>query len=155
MAWPNPIIHIVDDDPVFTKFILGHVRSNGYDRVKSFESGEEFLETLKENPNVVLLDFSLKGLNGLDVIKEIKKNKPGIKIVVITVVNDPKLEEECLRMGAVDYLVKEENRMDAVKTRVLDILHETVIEERRKYVVGGFAIIALIVLIYLMSGLLD
>ena len=153
MAWPNPVIHIVDDDPVFAKFILSHIQSNGYDRVKSFESGEKFLESLNENPAVVLLDFSLKGLNGLDIIREIKRQKPRIKIVVVTIVNDPKLEDECLRMGAADYLVKEDTRMEAMKARVLDILHETIIDERRKYVVGVFAVIALIVLIYMMSGL--
>ena len=155
MAWPNPVIHIVDDDPVFTKFLHSHIKSHGYDRVKTFESGESFLNYRGENASVVLLDFSLKGLNGMDVIREIKKRRPKAKIVIITVINDPKLEEDCLRMGAAEYLVKEESRMEALKARVLDLLSETSMDIRRKYVVAGFGVIALIFLLYLMIGLMN
>jgi DNA-binding response OmpR family regulator len=148
MAWPDPLIHIVDDDPVFTKFIESHVRSNGFNNIKTFQSGEAFLEAIKENPDIVLLDFSLQGINGKDVLKEIKKNKPRIKVAVITVINDRELEGECLKLGATDYLVKEESRMDAVKTRVIDILQETKRNKFRKLVGVGVLTVVFIAVIY-------
>ena len=153
MAWPNPVIHIVDDDPVFTHFIKSHIASNGFDRIKTFENGEAFLKSLRDNPAIVFLDFSLTGLNGLDVIREIKAQKPKTKIVVVTVINDSKLEDQCLRAGAADYLVKEENKMEVLKAGVVSVLGDTVRDIRRKYVVAGFGMVALIILIYLMTGL--
>ena len=153
MPWPNPLIHIVDDDPVFTKFIKSSIESNGFDRVKTFESGEAFLASLKENPAIVFLDFSMKGLNGLDVIREIKGFKPRTIIVMVTVINDGEVEEKCLKLGAADYLVKEDNKLEDLKTNILGILEDTVRDIRRKYIVAGFGFVAMLVLIYLMIRL--
>ena len=89
----------------------------------------------------------------MDVIREIKKSRPRIKIVVITVINDPELEDQCLKLGAMEYLVKEESRMEALRARVIDILGETIRDIRRKYFVAAFGVVALVVAIYLMLGL--
>jgi len=154
MAWPQPRIHIVDDDPVFTKFIENHIRSNGFNTVKTFDSGESFVESLKEKPDVVLLDFSLQGINGMDVLKQIMQGKPSTKVVVITIINDKELESKCLENGAIDYLVKEESRMDAVKTRVLDLLQEIRKTKRTRGIISGISIVVFLALLYFIYSLI-
>lgn len=148
MSWLEPVIYVVDDDPVFRKFMETHIMSNGFKKLKSFDSGEAFLSSLKENPDVVLLDFSLKGINGMDVLKQIKQSGASIQVVVITILNDKELEAKCLENGAAEYLVKEESRMDAVKTRVLDILLEARKKKRVKAIIGGIVSLAVIALLY-------
>jgi len=154
MAWPEPRIYIVDDDPVFTKFIENHIRSNGFTNLRTFDSGESFIESLKGNPDIVLLDFSLKGINGMDVLKQIGGVGSSTKVVVITVINDKELEAKCLENGATDYLVKEESRMDALKARVLDILQETKKSKRRRGIIAGISFIVFLALLYFIYSLM-
>lgn len=76
---------IVDDDPDALTLINKYVSSNGYETLTA-SSGEETLEVLGEiNPDAIILDAVMPGYNGLDVIREIKKNKETCNIPVIMV----------------------------------------------------------------------
>jgi DNA-binding NarL/FixJ family response regulator len=57
-------------------------------------------------PDVVVLDITMPQLNGLDAGRHLKRTQPDIKLVFLTVHEDPDLAEECMRLGASGYLIK-------------------------------------------------
>jgi len=57
-------------------------------------------------PDVIVLDISMPGLNGLDACAQLRLRMPGIKLVFLTVNEDPDIAAEAIRLGASGYLLK-------------------------------------------------
>lgn len=76
-------------------------------QVESAENGEDGLRALDEAPfDVVLLDISMPGLSGLEVLKEIKRQDHDCSIIMVTVHKDVETIVEAMKSGADDYLTK-------------------------------------------------
>ena len=60
----------------------------------------------KLNPDIILLDISMPLLNGLDAGRRLKQAMPAVKLIYLTVNEDPQLAAEAFRLGAVGYVVK-------------------------------------------------
>ncbi len=72
-----------------------------------FEAREVMPAVARTNPNVVLLDVNLKGINGIDLGKAIISNYPKIRVLMLTMYNQPKLLDEARRVGLHGYLLKD------------------------------------------------
>ena len=77
-------IFIVEDDPAYSKVLEHHLKIKGYSNLKIFNRGEDCIEHLDEQPNAILLDFSLEGLNGLDTLREIRRIKSKVPVAILT-----------------------------------------------------------------------
>jgi len=84
------LIFFVEDDPATVEVYETALKANGF-AVEIFTSGEEVLERMKQingaqKPDLILLDFILPELDGLQVVREIRKNKKtkDIKIFITT-----------------------------------------------------------------------
>lgn len=78
--------------------------------INEFENGEDFVNHLKNNnesdPHIVLLDYQMPKLNGIEVCSWLKENKPHIKPIILSMHNDNLLVENAIQQGAVAYLLK-------------------------------------------------
>lgn len=74
--------------------------------VVPFETGEACLANLERNPDVIILDYYLSGINGLETLKAIKRLKPEIPVAVVSGQLDPLVREELLATGAFQYVQK-------------------------------------------------
>lgn len=119
MLFRRSLIFIVEDDPVFQEILKKKLEKKKFTNIKLFSNGEECLGKLNENPSVIFLDFSLDGLNGLDILKKIKSEKPKTKVYIVTVIEDAVVREKCLRAGATNYFVKTDKDMDRLDRIVL------------------------------------
>lgn len=63
-------------------------------------------EVAAETPDLAIVDLTLKNSSGIDLIRELKKGYPSVVVVVLTMMNDARREEEALRAGADAYLMK-------------------------------------------------
>ena len=79
-----------------------------------FHSGEDCIDHIGEQPNLVLLDFSLTGLNGLDTLNQIKKKSPKSEVIVLTGLENEKVANECKEAGAIDFLYKEDESLNII-----------------------------------------
>jgi DNA-binding NarL/FixJ family response regulator len=59
-------------------------------------------------PDVVLMDLNMPGLNGLDATQQIRRSQPGVKVIGVSVHNDPRYVTEMLNAGASAYVHKEQ-----------------------------------------------
>lgn len=76
--------------------------------VADAESGEAALALVKlHNPDVVLLDMKMPGIDGWEVTRRLKKSNPNIKVIAVTAMTTDPLPTRILQLGAMGYLTKE------------------------------------------------
>jgi two-component system chemotaxis response regulator CheY len=98
---------VVDDSVYFRTKTVRWLRSNGFKEVMESADGASALGAYRDHrPDVVLLDIVMEGKSGVEVLREIKAIDPGARIVVVSAAGQELLKEECLRQGALGFLVK-------------------------------------------------
>ena len=112
-------VFIVDDDPTFSKLLEHELKQAGCDKYKMFESGEDCLANLKDKPKLVLLDFTLGGLNGLDVLKQIKETIPRTDVIMLTGLEDETVKQKCLAEGASNYILKDPDGLERFRNEIV------------------------------------
>jgi CheY-like chemotaxis protein len=115
----KPKVFIVDDDPTFVKLLEHELDLGKLLPYATFTSGEACLAELHYKPKLVLLDFSLGGLNGLDVLKIIKEKSPKTEVIMLTAIDDDAVKQKCLDEGASDYINKNPNGLDYMREKVI------------------------------------
>jgi DNA-binding NarL/FixJ family response regulator len=89
--------------------------------VASASSGEEAIDIYsKVRPDVTLMDLNLRGMNGLDAIKGIRRLDPRARIVVLTMHSGEEYIHRALEAGAATYLLK-----DAVSDQLIGVIRDT------------------------------
>lgn len=97
---------IVDDDALVLTSLDTMFKSNGY-MTSTAGSGAKAIETLKREPHdLVFMDVIMKGMNGIDTLREIKRFAPHTTVVLISGYPEPDCILEALRAGAADFIVK-------------------------------------------------
>ena len=97
---------VVDDEPSVADLLSEDLVEEGYNCITA-ATGEDALRRLsKSNFDVILLDLKLPGMSGIDVLKEVKSNRPETAIIVVTSAGDAKTAVEAMKSGAVDYITK-------------------------------------------------
>jgi DNA-binding NarL/FixJ family response regulator len=102
-------ILIADDHPVVRKG-LREIVKKAFDMVMVDEAsnGQEVLERVSKNDyDVVLLDISMPGRSGLDILKELKGQKPKLSVLVLSIHPEEQYAVRVLKAGASGYLTKE------------------------------------------------
>jgi CheY-like chemotaxis protein len=99
-------ILIVDDEPEVADVLARSLQRQGH-RTTVVHSGEEALASLTRlTPDAMFLDVSMPGMNGLDVMAEVKRLKPGLPVVIITGHATADEVERVKTLGAVDVIQK-------------------------------------------------
>jgi two-component system, NtrC family, response regulator AtoC len=98
---------IVDDDKPFADYMQSLLQSRGYDTT-TYESGDALLHGLREGalPDVVLLDVSMPGLDGLETLRQIRLAHPAAQVVMVSGGRATEKIVEAVRLGAADYVLK-------------------------------------------------
>lgn len=93
-------------------------KENDLEVIGEADNGAAVLELAKNlSPEVVLLDISMPGLDGIEATKRLKKILPEAKVLIITVHEDESLLQEAIRAGAAGYIVKR-----AVESELIDAI---------------------------------
>lgn len=110
---------VVDDEQVLAGAMGDYLGRHGY-AVNIKWSGEEALKTIEaEPPDIVVLDYRLPRMDGLEVLRKIKDSRPEIEVIMLTAHGSVENAVEAMKLGAFDYLNKpvdlEELRLVVVK----------------------------------------
>ena len=105
---PNitPVVFVIDDDIRVRDSLELLIRRNGW-QPETFASAQEFFARLRPIvPNCLILALSHSDLSGLEVQKQIARERPEMPIIVISGFGDVPTTVEAMKAGAVDFLVK-------------------------------------------------
>lgn len=117
MAIHNDLkIFIIDDDIFCLTLYNQFLKTLGYTNVTSFTGGDECLEHLNAQPQLIFLDYHMEGMNGIEVLKQVKKFNPSILVYIITGKEDGAVARLATAEGAVDYVVKSSLSPDKMKS---------------------------------------
>lgn len=102
-------VSIVEDDATAREILAGWLtHAEGFQFVSEFGGAEESLDKLpKQNPNVVLMDIKLPGMNGVECVRQLKPQMPQTQFVMHTVYEDSNHIFNALQAGATGYLLKQ------------------------------------------------
>jgi two-component system response regulator AtoC len=110
-------ILLVDDEPGMLRYIRTLLEVDDH-KVETASTGEEAVERVQKGlqPDLVLLDLLMPGIDGLQTLEQLRKMKPGMKVVMLSCVNDTRKVVQAMRLGAHDYLTKpfQKAELDAV-----------------------------------------
>ena len=99
-------ILIADNDPKIRLILRQGLEDEVFTIVEA-EDGLSAIETFrKENPDLVLMDVKIPGMNGLEVMAQIKEQFSDIPVVILSAYPDAKIIVQAMRDGAVDFLIK-------------------------------------------------
>jgi DNA-binding NarL/FixJ family response regulator len=98
---------LLADDYRLLREAFAQLLQPGCDVVGAVADGRALLAAAAElRPDIVVLDIAMPLLNGLDAARQLRRDMPGIKIIFLTVNEDPDLAVEAFRVGASGYLLK-------------------------------------------------
>lgn len=99
---------IVEDDPMVAEFNRRYLEQvGGFELIAVAPSVADALQILdRQDVNLILLDIFMPGLNGFDLLAQIRKLGQGVDVIVVSAACDSQSIKKALRFGAVDYLIK-------------------------------------------------
>ena len=126
MKESNPVkIFVVEDDPTYTKFLKYVFGLNPDFEPYFFSTGKELIGQLHQKPDVVTLDYTLPDISGEDVLKTIRDFDPSINVIIVSAQEKIGTAVNMLKMGAFDYIVKDQEAKDRILNSVSNALNKT------------------------------
>lgn len=102
-------ILVVDDSSFMRKRIVEVLIKGGHDVIGQADNGEQAIALYAELlPDFVIMDVTMKGLDGVEAAKRIKKQRQDAKIIFMSLVSDVEVVEQAKALGAVAFLKKDE-----------------------------------------------
>ncbi|MBT6304122.1 MAG: sigma-54-dependent Fis family transcriptional regulator [Candidatus Marinimicrobia bacterium] len=99
-------ILVVDDEVKVCEFLVRIMVAYGYDAITSNHGKDALAKVWKEDPDIVLLDIKMPGMNGIDVLKCLKKSDPLLPVIIVTANDDIDTAVQAIKIGAYDYVTK-------------------------------------------------
>jgi len=130
---------LIDDHTLFREGLQRLLMRHEIDVVSSVSNGEEGLKAIEAHePDIVLLDLRMPNISGIEVLKNIKKIKKAMPVVMLTTSDDEKDLIEALRNGAGGYLLKDMEPDDLV-VALKDVLKgETIVAPNLVQILAKF-----------------
>jgi DNA-binding NtrC family response regulator len=134
----KPKILLIDDDTSLRRVLEYNLLEEGYE-VQPASSGEEGLYLFGQSqPNLVITDVKMTGMDGLMVLKSIKERSPETVVIIITAFGAVDMAVEAMRAGAFDFITKPFNR-DTLKLTVRKALQFNNLTEENKRLKGALS----------------
>lgn len=135
MANENKIkLFLVDDDAMYLKLLEIEFNQSADFALETFATGEICMANLSHNPDVVILDYHLDGIdknamNGIEILDKIKAFNPDIPVVMLSSQDKIEVAVNCIHHKAFDYIVKSETAFLRLQKAITTIFHTQKIEK--------------------------
>ncbi len=122
-------LFLVDDDVVYLKMLQIELLEHADFEIETYVTGEDCLTHLSNDPDVIILDYYLNGIdkdamNGIETLKKIKMIDSRIPVVMLSSQDKIEVAIDCMHSGAIDYVVKSETsfmRLQKIITTIFQI----------------------------------
>lgn len=132
----NNLIFVVEDNKVYNKLITEYLKKQNFTQVKHFFSGEECVKAVEggELPDIVIQDYFLENMNGIDVLHKVKKLSPKSEFIFLTSHDNIEVAVNTIKFGAYDYIIKDKVTLDKVVDRIQKIRKVIFLEKQNKQI---------------------
>ena len=123
----NRKILLVEDDSFLSDIYQVKMTNEGFE-VAAAMNGVEAIESLEKGlyPDLILLDIIMPYMDGMEVLRKVKSSEDwkNIPVILLTNLSDKSQIEECMSLGASDYLVKSHYTPSMVMERIYSLLNK-------------------------------
>lgn len=111
-------ILIIDDEADIRRAIWEYADELGYQAIEAANGAEGYYRLEQDSPDLVLLDLKMPGIKGLDLLRQIRKHRTDIPVIVITGVEDESLENQVRAFENCDFVKKPFNISELFEKRI-------------------------------------
>ncbi|MBN2173572.1 MAG: response regulator [Bacteroidales bacterium] len=120
------LIFVVDDNIMFAEMLSDHLKRNPAYEVMAFGTGEECLENLYHEPDLIILDYYLNDVykdaaNGLEILEEIRNKKLDPKVIMLSSQERYAVAAKTISKGARHYVIKNDQAFENIAKILKDI----------------------------------
>jgi DNA-binding NarL/FixJ family response regulator len=132
-----PLIFIVEDNTLYNKLVASHLRMNKFQRIECFLSGEECLLNLYKNPDIIIQDYHMGGINGVDVLRKSKKTNPSTEFIFLSGDDSYEIAANTIKYGAYDYLIKDRFALKKLVDAINNIIKiHRIVPPKKRFRIG-------------------
>ena len=115
-------IFVVDDDPFYLHIVAQELKQKKFKNLNLFTTGEDCIKNLYQNPDVIILDYRMESLNGLEVLRKVKSINPDIIVIFLTAQRQLSVAIDSIKEGAFDYVEKGDHATKEISAKILSAL---------------------------------
>jgi len=144
----NPLIFVVEDNQMYNKLVVSYLRTNKFTNVEAFLTGEDVLKNMYKNPDIIIQDYLLDGMTGIEVLIKAKKTNPNVEFIFLSGNDSIDIAINSMKYGAYNYILKDQMALPKLveKIQKINSVSEVVIT-KKGYKVG-------VLLFFVLIGLL-
>jgi DNA-binding NtrC family response regulator len=133
----NPLIFVVEDNQMYNKLVVSYLKTNKLTNVESYLSGEEALKNMDKNPQIVIQDYLLEGMTGIEVLIKAKKSNPNVEFIFLSGQDSIDIAINSMKYGAYDYIVKDQMALQKLVNKINKINSVTeLVKSNQRYKIG-------------------
>ena len=114
-------IFIIEDDEMVAAIIRQTLVKFERFETHVFQTAEECIAHLHEQPDIILIDYNLPGMDGLSLLKKVKSACPSVLVIVCSGQEDVQVVVSCYQQGANDYILKNDQMLAAIENSVRNL----------------------------------
>jgi len=120
-------LFLVDDDAIFSKLMEIELLQHPEFEVECYASGELCMANISNNPDIIILDYNLDGMdknamNGIETLNRIKAHDRDIQVVMLSSQDDIDVAINSVQHSAIDYVIKSETAFLRIRKIITTIL---------------------------------
>jgi len=119
-------LFLVDDEPIQNEMLKDYLNERFLYEIKIFDNGEEALQNMHLNPEIVVLDYHLNShnkdaRNGVEILKALKDQYPATQVIVLSGQDKIDVAVDTMKYGAYDYVVKGESAFARIENVINNV----------------------------------
>lgn len=123
---PKRYLFLVDDEPIQNEMLKDYLAERFLFELKTFDNGEDALQHMNLNPEIVILDYHLSAnrqgvKNGVEVLQAMKEASPDTQVIMLSGQDKIEVAIDTMKYGAYDYIVKGESAFSRIENAVNNI----------------------------------
>ncbi|MEW6674625.1 MAG: response regulator [Nitrospirota bacterium] len=99
-------ILVVDDDKDMCRLVSSILEEEGHRVDKAYNSGQAIKRIKAKGYNLIILDYKLPNINGINLLKEIRQIKPSIKVIMLSAYGSPPIKSMAKKLGVYRFIDK-------------------------------------------------
>ena len=130
------LIFVVENNKIFNQLVTEDLKKQHFTRIKSVFSGEECMEAIErgEIPDIVIQDYLLEEMNGIDVLRKVKKKSPRTEFLFLTSNENMEVAVNTIKFGAYDYIVKDKLALEKVVYKLNKIIQLKKLQKKNRQI---------------------
>ena len=154
----NPLIFVVEDNQMYNKLVVSYLKTNKFTNVESYLTGEDALNNMHKNPEIIIQDYLLEGMTGIEVLIKAKKTNPNVEFIFLSGQDSIDIAINSMKCGAYDYIVKDQMALQKLVNKINKITSVTeLVKSNKRYKIGVvlfFIGLALLIIVTLTLAIL-